>query len=57
MTIEKNITLDQVFDKLDSMDLSHKQHVELMQLIGAFGRATYSRGYEASTELHQKYKL
>ena len=53
------MTLDQAFIKLDNLNLEHDQHVAVMKLIGAYGRAEYSRGYEASTkltrELNEKY--
>lgn len=58
MTTEKNITLEYAFDFLETFEnISHRDQIALMKLIGAYGRAEYKRGYEAAQSFNERYKL
>ena len=49
------MTLGQTFKRLEGLGLSHKQEMELIELLGAYGRSEYTRGFKKSEELEAKY--
>jgi|SaaInl47_10m_RNA_FD_contig_21_4060050_length_420_multi_8_in_0_out_0_1 hypothetical protein len=49
------MTLEQAFENIAKLGLTHKQEIEMINLVGAFGRSEYSRGFRKSSELNDKY--